>query len=163
MTNNITLEIKVLNNSEDLPLPAYQSAEAAGLDLYAAIDEKTPQTLAPQAFVMIETGIAIALPQGYEAQIRPRSGLAAKHGVSVLNTPGTIDSDYRGEIKVLLINHGEQDFVIKRGTRIAQMIIAPVIKAHIKQVATLSDTTRGTDGFGSTGGISTGNSSKENK
>jgi dUTP pyrophosphatase len=145
----ITLELKRLEHGRDLPLPAYQSVLAAGLDLLAAVDGK--MTLAPGARALVPTGLAMALPAGYEAQVRPRSGLAAKHGVTVLNTPGTIDADYRGEVKVILINLGEDPFEISRGDRIAQMVIAPVLQADIVEVEVLSETERGTGGFGSTG------------
>jgi len=145
----VTLELKRLDHGRDLPLPAYQSALAAGLDLMAAVD--APLTLEPGARALVPTGLAMALPAGYEAQVRPRSGLAAKHGVTVLNTPGTIDADYRGEVKVILINLGEAPFSIARGERIAQMVIAPVLQASIREVETLSETLRGTGGFGSTG------------
>jgi dUTP pyrophosphatase len=140
-----------LPHGEGLPLPAYQSAHAAGLDLLAAVAETAPLLLAPGKHALVPTGLAIALPQGFEAQVRPRSGLAAKHGVTVLNSPGTIDADYRGEIQVILINHGTEVFTIKRGERIAQMVIAPVVQAEFVAVAALSDTDRGTGGFGSTG------------
>lgn len=132
-------------------MPAYQTTEAAGLDLMAAVPEGEPMTLAPGQYALVPTGLAIALPAGHEAQVRPRSGLAAKHGVTVLNAPGTIDADYRGEIKVILINHGAAPFVIERGERIAQMVIAPVVQAALVPVATLSATDRGAGGFGSTG------------
>ncbi|TYC72306.1 dUTP diphosphatase [Stappia sp. BW2] len=145
----VTLELKRLEHGRDLPLPAYQSVLAAGLDLLAAVDGKV--TLAPGARALVPTGLAMALPAGYEAQVRPRSGLAAKYGVTVLNTPGTIDADYRGEVKVILINLGEDPFEISRGDRIAQMVIAPVLQADIVEVEVLSETERGTGGFGSTG------------
>ncbi|KZM51267.1 dUTP diphosphatase [Labrenzia sp. OB1] len=145
----ISLELKRLDHGKDLPLPAYQSDLAAGLDLLAAVGESL--ILAPGARALVPTGLAMALPAGFEAQVRPRSGLAAKHGVTVLNTPGTIDADYRGEVKVILINHGDAPFEISRGDRIAQMVIAPVLQAHIQEVADLTDTARGTGGFGSTG------------
>ena len=151
MSNKITVELQRLPHAEGLALPAYQSAGAAGLDLMAAVPEGEPMTLAPGQFALVPTGLAIALPSEHEAQVRPRSGLAAKHGVTVLNTPGTIDADYRGEIKVILINHGASPFVIKRGERIAQMVIAPVLQASLVPVATLSSTNRGAGGFGSTG------------
>ena len=151
MSNKITVELQRLPHAEGLALPAYQSAGAAGLDLMAAVPEGEPMTLAPGQFALVPTGLAIALPSGHEAQVRPRSGLAAKHGVTVLNTPGTIDADYRGEIKVILINHGASPFVIKRGERIAQMVIAPVLQATLVPVTTLSATDRGAGGFGSTG------------
>ncbi|CTQ56905.1 Deoxyuridine 5'-triphosphate nucleotidohydrolase [Roseibium album] len=146
---HVTLEFKRLDHGKDLPLPAYQSELAAGLDLLAAVD--SPLSLEPGSRAMVPTGLSMALPAGFEAQVRPRSGLAAKYGVTVLNTPGTIDADYRGEVKVILINLGEEPFEIKRGERIAQMIIAPVFQAQITEVNILSDTERGSGGFGSTG------------
>ncbi len=145
----VTLELKRLEHGRDLPLPAYQSVLAAGLDLLAAVDGTI--TLAPGARALVPTGLAMALPAGFEAQVRPRSGLAAKHGVTVLNTPGTIDADYRGEVKVILINLGDDSFEISRGDRIAQMVIAPVLQADIVEVEVLSETERGSGGFGSTG------------
>ncbi|MGY8676811.1 dUTP diphosphatase [Bradyrhizobium sp. UFLA05-153] len=151
MSTKVTVELQRLGHAEGLPLPAYQTAEAAGLDLMAAVPEGEPLTLAAGKHALVPTGLAIALPAGYEAQVRPRSGLAAKHGVTVLNSPGTIDADYRGEIKVILINHGDTPFVIKRGERIAQMVIAPVVQASLVPVTTLSATDRGAGGFGSTG------------
>lgn len=151
MSTKVTVELQRLPHAEGLPLPAYQTAEAAGLDLMAAVPDSEPMTLAPSQYALVPTGLAIALPPGFEAQVRPRSGLAAKHGVTVLNAPGTIDADYRGEIKVILINHGAAPFVIKRGERIAQMVIAPVVQAALVPVATLSETDRGAGGFGSTG------------
>lgn len=151
MSTTITVELQRLPHSEGLPLPAYQTAEAAGFDLTAAVADSEPMTLAPGQYALVPTGLAIALPPGHEAQVRPRSGLAARHGVTVLNSPGTIDADYRGEIKVILINHGAAPFVIKRGERIAQMVIAPLVQAALVPVATLSSTDRGTGGFGSTG------------
>ncbi len=144
-----TLQLKRLEHGKDLPLPAYQSELAAGLDLLAAVDD--PVTLAPGQRALVPTGLSMALPAGFEAQVRPRSGLAPKHGVTVLNTPGTIDADYRGEVKVILINLGDAAFEITRGERIAQMVIAPVLQAEITEVAVLSDTERGVGGFGSTG------------
>jgi dUTP pyrophosphatase len=147
----IKVEIRQLPHGEGLALPAYQSVDAAGLDLLAAVPAETPLILAPGKHAMVPTGLAIALPPGFEAQVRPRSGLAAKHGVTVLNSPGTIDADYRGEISVILINHGEAAFAIKRGERIAQMVIAPVVQAQLVPVTTLSSTGRGSGGFGSTG------------
>jgi dUTP pyrophosphatase len=145
----VSLELKRLDHGRDLPLPAYQSELAAGLDLLAAVD--APVTLQPGERALVPTGLAMALPAGFEAQVRPRSGLAAKHGVTVLNTPGTIDADYRGEVKVILINLGREPFTIVRGERIAQMVIAPVLQAAIREVETLSETVRGAGGFGSTG------------
>ena len=151
MSNPIKLDIRQLPHAAGLPLPSYQSAHAAGLDLLAAVPDNAPLVLAPGKHAMVPTGLAIALPQGFEAQVRPRSGLADKHGVTVLNSPGTIDADYRGEIQVILINHGSEPFTIRRGERIAQMVIAPVVQATLVPVATLSETDRGGGGFGSTG------------
>jgi dUTP diphosphatase len=147
----VKVEIRQLPHAEGLALPAYQSADAAGLDLVAAVPENAPLVLAPGKHAMVPTGLAIALPPGFEAQVRPRSGLAAKHGVTVLNSPGTIDTDYRGEIGVILINHGEEPFVVRRGERIAQLVIAPVVQAELVVATTLSPTHRGSGGFGSTG------------
>ena len=132
-------------------MPAYQSAHAAGLDLLAAVPEDAPMILAPGKHALVPTGLTIALPPGYEAQVRPRSGLAAKHGVTVLNAPGTVDADYRGEIGVLLINHGDAPFPIRRGERIAQMVIASVVRGELVPAMSLSATDRGGGGFGSTG------------
>ena len=140
-----------LPHGQDLPLPSYQSAHAAGLDLVAAVQATTPLTLAAGARALVPTGIAIGLAYGYEAQVRPRSGLAVKHGLTVLNAPGTIDADYRGEIQVLLVNLGGEAVTITRGMRIAQLVIAPVVSAHILEVVSLDKTTRGSGGFGSTG------------
>lgn len=145
----IKVEIKRLSGNEDIPLPFYATEEAAGVDLTAAVAETVQ--LDPKEYRLIPTGITIALPSGYEAQVRPRSGLAAKYGITVLNSPGTIDADYRGEIQVILINHSHQAFKITRGMRIAQMVIAPVTKATFIEVETLSETRRGEGGFGSTG------------
>jgi dUTP pyrophosphatase len=145
------IEIRPLPHADGLPLPAYQSAHAAGLDLVAAVPENAPLVLAPGQYALVPTGLSIALPAGFEAQVRPRSGLAAKHGVTVLNAPGTVDADYRGEIGVLLINHGNEPFTIARGERIAQMVIASVVRAELVVVAALSQTDRGSGGFGSTG------------
>jgi dUTP pyrophosphatase len=147
----IRVEIKLLPHGEGLALPAYQSAHAAGLDLLAAVAADAPLLLAPGRTALVPTGLTIALPQGFEAQVRPRSGLAAKHGITVLNAPGTIDADYRGEVCVLLINHGDKAFAIARGERIAQMVIAPVSHAELIPVTTLPETARGSGGFGSTG------------
>ena len=149
--SGIKLDIRQLPHAAGLPLPAYQSAHAAGLDLLAAVPENAPLVLAPGQHAMVPTGLAIALPEGFEAQVRPRSGLAARHGVTVLNSPGTVDADYRGEIQVILINHGSEPFTIRRGERIAQMVIAPVVQAQLHQVSSLPDTSRGSGGFGSTG------------
>ena len=145
----VEIAVSRLPHNTDLPLPAYETAQSAGMDLAAAIG--APVTLAPGGRAMVPTGLAIALPAGYEAQIRPRSGLAAKNGVTVLNTPGTVDADYRGEVKVILINLGDDAFEIERGMRIAQMVIAPVTQASFAEVDTLPETARGTGGFGSTG------------
>jgi len=146
-----TVEILRLPHGKDLPLPSYQSVGAAGLDLAAAVPDDAPVTLAPGARALIPTGLAIHLADGLEAQVRPRSGLALKHGVTVLNSPGTIDADYRGEIGVILINHGDAPFTIRRGERIAQMVVAPVVQAVIVEVETLTESARGGGGFGSTG------------
>jgi dUTP pyrophosphatase len=151
VSSTIKVDIRQLPHGEGLGLPAYQSADAAGLDLLAAIPEEKPLTLLPGQRALVPTALTIALPPGYEAQVRPRSGLAAKHGVTVLNSPGTIDADYRGEIAVLLINHGDAPFVIRRGERIAQMVIATVVRAELVLAATLAATDRGSGGFGSTG------------
>ena len=151
MSATVKVDIRQLPHAEGLALPAYQSADAAGLDLLAAVPAETPMILSPGKYAMVPTGLTIALPTGYEAQVRPRSGLAAKHGVTVLNSPGTVDADYRGEINVLLINHGEAPFPIQRGERIAQMVIAPVTQAELVAVTELSATDRGSGGFGSTG------------
>jgi dUTP pyrophosphatase len=151
LSNTIKIDIRRLPHGEGLALPAYQSAHAAGVDLLAAVPEDAPMILAPGKHALVPTGLTIALPPGYEAQVRPRSGLAAKHGVTVLNAPGTVDADYRGEIGVLLINHGEAPFPIRRGERIAQMVIAPVARAELVPAVSLSATDRGSGGFGSTG------------
>jgi dUTP pyrophosphatase len=151
MSNAVKVDIRQLPHGEGLALPAYQSADAAGLDLLAAVPLDSPLILSPGARALVPTGLTIALPPGYEAQVRPRSGLASKHGVTVLNAPGTIDADYRGEIGVLLINHGDAPFPISRGERIAQMVIAPVVRAELVAAASLSATDRGSSGFGSTG------------
>ena len=149
MTNSVPIAIKRLPHGLDLPLPAYQTNGAAGMDLYAAI--KDPVTLASGEYGLVPTGLSMALPSGYEAQVRPRSGLSAKHGVTVLNSPGTIDADYRGEVKVILINHGQLPFEVARGERVAQMLITPVTRGVLEEVGTLPDTLRGEGGFGSTG------------
>ena len=147
----VRVEVCLLPHGEGLPLPAYQTAHAAGLDLLAAVGADAPLVLEPGRHALVPTGLTIALPEGFEAQVRPRSGLAAKHGITVLNAPGTIDADYRGEICVLLINHGDKAFTIARGERIAQMVIAPVSHAELVPVTTLPETARGSGGFGSTG------------
>lgn len=146
-----TIRIIRLPHNLDLPLPAYETAGAAGMDLRAAVPEGEPLTLRPGDRFPVQTGLAFALPEGFEGQVRPRSGLAAKAGVTCLNSPGTVDSDYRGEVKVILINHGPEDFVIRRGDRIAQLVIAPVAQAAWDEVETLDETKRGHGGFGSTG------------
>jgi dUTP pyrophosphatase len=147
----MTVAVQRLPHAEGLPLPAYETAQAAGMDLRAAVPESEPITLAPGQRAAIPTGLAIALPPGFEAQVRPRSGLAFKFGLSMVNSPGTIDADYRGEIKVLLINHGQEPFVVHRGERIAQLVIAPVIQAAWQEVSSLDETERGAGGFGHTG------------
>ena len=151
MSATVKVDIRHLPHGEGLALPAYQSAHAAGLDLLAAVPDDAPMILAPGKYALVPTGLTIALPPGYEAQVRPRSGLAAKHGVTVLNAPGTIDADYRGEIGVLLINHGDAPFSVQRGERIAQMVIAPVARVELAPAAALAVTDRGGGGFGSTG------------
>jgi dUTP pyrophosphatase len=151
--NDTTIDVRVmrLDHGKDLPLPSYQSDRAAGLDLSAAVPADAPLTIAPGERLLVPTGIAIALPDNHEGQVRPRSGLAVRHGLTVANAPGTIDADYRGEIQVLLINLGSAPVTITRGMRIAQLIIAPVVQAHILDVASLDETPRGSGGFGSTG------------
>ena len=148
-----THEVRVLRlpHGHDLPLPSYQSDHAAGLDLLAAVPTDAPVTLAPGARALIPTGLAIALTPGHEAQVRPRSGLAARHGITVLNAPGTVDADYRGEIQVLLINLGTESLAITRGMRIAQLVIATITRVALHEVPSLDQTARGTGGFGSTG------------
>ncbi len=141
-----------LPHGQGLPLPSYESKAAAGMDLRAAVDESAPVVLAPGGRLAIPTGLAIALPDGFEAQVRPRSGLALRQGVTTLNTPGTIDSDYRGEVKVILINHGQEPVTVSRGDRIAQLIFAPVARGGWIEVDSLDETARGAGGFGSTGG-----------
>ena len=147
----IDIQIVRLPHGADLALPAYQSDHAAGLDLMAAVPADAPISLAPGARALIPTGIAIALPPDVEAQVRPRSGLAARHGVTVLNSPGTIDADYRGEVQVILVNLGSDSFAVTRGMRIAQLVVAPVARARLREVASLDATPRGDGGFGSTG------------
>ncbi len=147
------VKVKVcrLIHATGLPLPAYQTADSSGLDLIAAVAEDGPVTLSPGGRVLVPTGLIFELPRGSEAQVRPRSGLAAKYGVTVLNSPGTIDADYRGEVSVILINHGSEPFTIRRGERIAQMVIATVVQAKLIETSALSQTKRGAGGFGSTG------------
>jgi dUTP pyrophosphatase len=147
----LTIKFKALDHFGDLALPAFETPLSAGADLRAALPEKTSMSLAPGERALVPTGFAMALPAGYEAQIRPRSGLAYKHGITCLNTPGTIDADYRGEVKVLLINHGSENFKITRGERIAQMVIAPITQPDFLLVDDLDETLRGDGGFGSTG------------
>jgi len=151
---SVLVSVTRLPHGADFELPSYETADAAGMDLHAALDADV--VIAPGARTLIPTGLAIALPSGYEAQIRPRSGLALKNGISLVNSPGTIDADYRGEVGVIVINHGDQDFIVTRGMRIAQMVVAPVIQAVWDEVDTLSETARGTGGFGSTGTTKTG-------
>jgi dUTP pyrophosphatase len=147
--DHVTVQVARLPHAMDLPLPNYATLQSAGMDLCAAID--APLTLQPGEHGMVPTGLSIALPAGFEAQVRPRSGLAAKNGVTVLNSPGTIDADYRGEIKAILINHSKTPFVIERGMRIAQMVVARHSTVDWAEVETLDETSRGTGGFGSTG------------
>ncbi len=147
--NSVNVFFKQLPHAEGLELPAYATQDSAGLDVRAALDE--PLRLEPGSRALVPTGLQMALPQGYEAQIRPRSGLAFRHGITMLNTPGTIDADYRGEVKVLAVNLGDEPFEIRHGDRIAQMVIAPVIRAAVKGVEELPESERGEGGFGSTG------------
>jgi dUTP pyrophosphatase len=149
---SIVVRVTRLPHGADLPLPSYQSELAAGMDLLAAVPADASLTLAPGGRALVPTGLAIALPPGTEAQVRPRSGLAVKHGLTVLNAPGTIDADYRGEVQVLLVNLGAEPVAIARGMRIAQLIVATVARAQLREVRTLEQTTRGAGGFGSTGG-----------
>ncbi len=151
MSGPVEVAFQRLAHATGLPLPAYESAGAAGMDLPAVLAEGEVLTLAPGARALVPTGFCLLLPAGYEAQVRPRSGLAARHGVTVLNAPGTVDSDYRGEIKVILINHGQEPFPIRRGDRIAQLVVAPVSQVVAREAAVLPDTERGAGGFGSTG------------
>jgi len=148
---NPTVAILRLAHADGLPLPAYESVGAAGMDLRAAVPDHDAIVLKPGARIAVPTGFAYGLPLGYEAQVRPRSGLALKSGITCLNAPGTIDSDYRGEVKAILINHGAEDFTIRRGDRIAQLVIAPVVQAVWAEVDSLDETARGAGGFGSTG------------
>ncbi len=151
MTTSIDVKVMQLPHGKGLDLPAYESQHAAGMDLRAAIDEGDDIVLSPGERAMVPTGLAIALPVGFEAQVRPRSGLAAKQGVTVLNSPGTVDADYRGEVKVILINHGAEPVTVTRGMRIAQMLFAPVTRGVFAVVDALDETARGSGGFGSTG------------
>ena len=149
--NGVRVELMRLPHAADLPLPAYHSDLAAGLDLIAAVPAEAPVSIAPGARALIPTGIALALPAGVEGQVRPRSGLAMAHGITVLNSPGTIDADYRGELQVLLVNTGSEPFVVERGARIAQLVFAAVLRVIVHEVTRLNDTTRAAGGFGSTG------------
>ncbi|WP_422005435.1 dUTP diphosphatase [Pyruvatibacter mobilis] len=151
MTTSIDVKVMQLPHGKGLDLPAYESQHAAGMDLRAAIGEGDDIVLAPGERAMVPTGLAIALPVGFEAQVRPRSGLAAKQGVTVLNSPGTVDADYRGEVKVILINHGAEPVTVTRGMRVAQMLFAPVTRGVFAVVDALDETARGSGGFGSTG------------
>ncbi len=146
-----TLKLLRLSNGEGLDLPSYETPGAAGMDLRAALNAGAPMTLAPGSRALVPTGFIFEIPEGFEAQVRPRSGLAFRNGITCLNTPGTVDSDYRGEVKVLLVNLGTEDFVIERGMRIAQMVIAPVVQAMIAETTATTETARGAGGFGSTG------------
>ena len=148
---NVTVAVRPLPHFEGLQLPAYETEGSAGMDVRAAVPEGEPMVLAPGERAMVPTGLSVAIPLGYEIQVRPRSGLAAKHGLTCLNTPGTIDSDYRGEIKVILINLGQETFTIQRGERIAQLVLAPVTRLAWSEVEALDETARGAGGFGSTG------------
>ena len=148
---DVTIAVKMLPHFEGLPLPAYETDGAAGMDVRAAVPEGEPVQLKPGERAMVATGLSVAIPEGYEIQMRPRSGLAAKHGITCLNTPGTIDSDYRGEVKVLLVNLGDEDFQVTRGMRIAQIVFAAVTRAAVEERSLAGDTVRGGGGFGSTG------------
>jgi dUTP pyrophosphatase len=159
--NTVQIEVMRLPHAANLPLPAYQSEHAAGLDLVAAVPADAPVVIAPGARAMIATGIAIALPPGIEGQVRPRSGLALRHGVTVLNAPGTVDADYRGEIQVILVNLGQETFTVERGMRVAQLILAATMQAEICEVAKLGGTKRGVAGFGSTGIARAGSASPD--
>ncbi len=150
-TPTVTLALRRLPHADGLALPAYETEGAAGMDLRAAVPQDAPVTLQPGERQMIPTGLSMAIPPGYEVQVRPRSGLAAKHGLTCLNSPGTVDSDYRGELKVILINLGREAFVVQRGERIAQMVVAPVTRGVFEEMDVLPETVRGEGGFGSTG------------
>jgi len=149
MTDVLNIEIVQEEHARDLPLPSYASASAAGMDLYAAVQQ--PVTLSPGQRAFIPTGIRVAIPPGFEGQVRPRSGLALKHGIALVNSPGTIDADYRGEIRIVIINLGSEEFTINRGDRIAQLVVAPVVRVSWRLVERLADTERGEGGFGHTG------------
>jgi dUTP pyrophosphatase len=148
---SVEIAIKRLPHGEGLPLPTYETAHAAGMDLRAAVPEDEPITLRPGDRHAVPTGLSMAIPPGFEGQVRPRSGLALRNGVTCLNTPGTVDADYRGEVKVILINLGPDDFIIRRGDRIAQLLIAPMVQASWRETEALDETARGEGGFGSTG------------
>jgi dUTP pyrophosphatase len=148
---SVEIALKRLPHGEGLPLPTYETTHAAGMDLRAAVPESEPLTLRPGDRHAVPTGLSMAIPPGFEGQVRPRSGLALRNGVTCLNAPGTVDADYRGEVKVILINHGPDNFIVRRGDRIAQLLIAPVIQASWRESDTLDDTARGEGGFGSTG------------
>ncbi len=148
---SLSVQVRRLPHAEGLPLPAYETPGSAGMDLRAAVAEGEPLTLRPGSRAMVPTGLCIAVPEGHEAQVRPRSGLAIRAGVTCLNTPGTVDSDYRGEVKVILANLGEEDFVVRRGDRIAQLVICPYVRASWREAEALDETVRGGGGFGSTG------------
>jgi dUTP pyrophosphatase len=150
--SDVTVSVKRLPHGAGLPLPSYQSEHASGLDLFAAVPADAPLVIAPGRYAAVPTGIALALPAGTEAQVRPRSGLALRHGVTVLNAPGTVDADYRGEVQVLLVNHGTEPLPVTRGMRIAQLVIASVMRVRLTEVMELDQTPRGAGGFGSTGG-----------
>src|SRR5262252_7650559 len=150
MTAELLVQVtRVRTSSDPLPLPRYMTADAAGMDIYADLD--TDLTIPPLGRALIPTGFALALPRGYEAQVRPRSGLALKSGLTVLNSPGTIDADYRGEVKILLINHGKVPVTVRSGDRVAQLVVAPVARAHLEEVAALTPTVRGPGGYGHSG------------
>ena len=151
MTEPTVVPVHVLAHGEGLELPAHATVASAGLDLRAAVPEAEPVTLAPGQFALVPTGLRVELPPGTEGQVRPRSGLAARHGVTVLNSPGTVDADYRGEVKVLLINHGREPFAITRGERIAQLVVARYVPVRFERAEALEETARGAGGFGSTG------------
>lgn len=151
MAAGVTIEVCPLAHFAGLDLPAYETSGSAGMDVRAAVAADAPVTLGPGARALVPTGLSVAIPDGYEIQVRPRSGLAARHGVTCLNTPGTVDSDYRGEVKVILINLGAEPFTVTRGERIAQLVVAPVTQGTWSLVETLSETGRGAGGFGSTG------------
>ncbi len=151
MTEPAAVPLRILPHAEGLDLPAHATADSAGLDLRAAVPKDAPVTLAPGAFAAIPTGLQIALPPGTEGQVRPRSGLAARYGVTVLNSPGTIDADYRGEVRVLLVNHGSEPFVVRRGERVAQLVVARYVPVRFGRAEVLKETARGAGGFGHTG------------